>query len=239
MTIFTADQAPAGIPNFGWADARRVARGQQPALTIAAYRELQALGIGSMLSLRDAIEYPEDERRAYEAVRERELCASLGLAFHHVPCTDFQAPHPSQVVRALRILHAEAEQGRAVYVHCFAGVGRTGVVCAAWQLLRGTRGDVALGEYARYMEETRTRRAPQRAADQYQYNIGARYQVWVLQQIAAALGQTTELPQTFATPQRPANGAGWRRRFQEQLQRHLGAAYGLGPAAPLGAGGRR
>jgi protein-tyrosine phosphatase len=226
---------PPGIPNFAWVEAGRVARGQQPALTIAAYRELQACGVTSVLSLRPTIEYPENERLRYAVEEERDLCAALGLRFLHVPCTDFQAPRPGSVIRALRLLDAEVEQGNAVYVHCLAGVGRTGVVCGAWQLLRSASGTETLRQFARFAHEAHGRRGPQRPLEEFLQRIGAHEQAWVLLSIARALGAPVALPAAGIAPRRPARAAShWRQRFREQAERHLPHyfAQGQNGAAP-------
>ena len=190
------------------------------------YRELQDIGFSAVLSLRAEQEYLEDPRRSYEARHERELCDALGLAFYHVACTDFQAPHPDEVVRALSIIHDEAEQGRAVYVHCFAGIGRTGVISGAWQMLHGASGTEALRGYAYFCEEGWSRRVVDRPLHEYLRVIRAHHQAWVLVRIARELGLPAALPQDFIRPQRPDNGRNWRRRFRDELRRHL-------PHAPI------
>ncbi len=213
---------PPGIPNFAWVEAGRVARGQQPALSVAAYRELQACGVTSVLSLRPASEYPENESLRYAAEEERDLCTALGLRFLHVPCTDFQAPRPGSVIRALRLLDAEVARGNAVYVHCLAGVGRTGVVCGAWQMLRGESGTEALRQFAHFAHEAHGRRGLQRTRDEFLQRIGAHEQAWVLLSIARALGVPAVLPDGGIAPRRPARAAShWGSRFREQAERHL------------------
>ena len=232
--------APPGIPNFAWVEAGRVARGQQPALSLAAYRELQETGVTGVLSLRPAIEYPDNERLRYAVEEERALCAALGLRFLHVPCTDFQAPRPGTVIRALRLLDAEVEGGHAVYVHCLAGVGRTGVVCGAWQLLRGESGTEALRQFAHFAHEAHGRRGPQRPLDEFLQRIGAHEQAWVLLSIARALGAPAALPVEAIAPRRPARSAShWRQRFREQAERHLPRYFAqgqCGAAPPLDLG---
>ncbi len=231
--MLAADQpeagAPPGIPNFAWVEAGRVARGQQPALTLSAYRELRAAGLTSVLSLRAEREYLDDERRRYDVADERSLCAALGLRFHHVACTDFQAPRPSGVVKALSILHAEVASGHTVYVHCLAGVGRTGVVCGAWQMLRGGNSAEALAQFAWHAEAARARRAPWRLPKQFLQTIGAHEQAWVLLTIARALEAPVELPPDGVRPRRPERATHWRQRFRDQLERHLGREFELAP----------
>jgi protein-tyrosine phosphatase len=102
----------------------------QPALTLAAYQELRAYGFAAALSLRLAQEYLDGDRRRYQVTEERALCRAVGLCLVHVPLSDYQVPRPSAMVRALVAIHRELVHGGALYVHCFAGLGRTGVVCA-------------------------------------------------------------------------------------------------------------
>jgi protein-tyrosine phosphatase len=222
VTISLVMGAAAGIPNFAWVEAGRVARGQQPVLALPAYRALQAAGVTSVLSLRPALEYPENDSLRYAVAEERDVCAALGLRFLHVPCTDFQAPRPGSVIRALRLLDGEVAQGNAVYVHCLAGVGRTGVVCGAWQLLRGASGTEALRQFAHFAHEAHGRRGSQRPREEFLQRIGAHEQAWVLLSIARALGAPADLPPDGIAPRRPARVAShWQQRFREQAERHL------------------
>lgn len=219
--------APAGIPNFAWVEEGRLARGMQPALTLAAYHELRASGFTAVLSLRLAQEYLDEDRRRYRMTEERALCRAVGLRLVHVPLGDYQAPRPGEMVRALTAIHRELAAGSTLYVHCFAGVGRTGVVCGAWQLLRGMSGDEALQQFEHFCLDSWRRalvRRPELHVADYLENVGAHYQAWVLQRVAAVVGRpATDLP-SWLRPRRPAHGAGWERRFREQLARRLGVA---------------
>jgi protein-tyrosine phosphatase len=210
---------PGLIPNFAWVEEGRLARGMQPELTARGYKDLAELGIAAVLTLRPEREYPDSGWRAYDIADERALCDAHGLTLHHIECADFQAPNPADVVRALAIVREESERGRAVYVHCLAGVGRTGVISGAWQMLRGTSGTDALRDYAWFYEELRSRRVPHREPLEYLQSVGAHYQAWVLTTIAKALGMTAEIPPGFVRPRPPANGKNWRRRFEGDLRR--------------------
>ncbi len=220
-------QAPAGIPNFAWVEEGRLARGMQPALMLAAYHELRASGFTAVLSLRQAQEYLDEDRRRYRVTEERALCRAAGLRLVHVPLSDYQAPRPSEMVRALAAVHRELAAGEVLYVHCFAGVGRTGLVCGAWQMLRGMSGDEALRQFEGFLLDSWRRalvRRPELSVADYLENVGAHYQAWVLQRIAAVLGRPATALPPYVRPWRPAHGAGWERRFREQLARRLGAA---------------
>lgn len=84
----------------------------------------------------------------------------------HVPTTvrhvrlavrDFTAPSREQVVDALDTIDRELARGGVVYVHCWAGCGRTGVVVGCWLVRHGTPPQEALQRIA----ETRGLGCPQ------------------------------------------------------------------------------
>ena len=50
---------------------------------------------------------------------------------------DFSIPTPDELVAILDKIDAELAAGGAVYVHCWAGCGRTGVVVGSWLVRHG------------------------------------------------------------------------------------------------------
>jgi protein-tyrosine phosphatase len=73
------------------------------------------------------------------------------------PIVDFSVPTPEQLVGTLDEIDFELSVGGVVYVHCWAGCGRTGVVVAAWLVRHGTAPQRALERIA----ETRGLGCPQ------------------------------------------------------------------------------
>ena len=57
---------------------------------------------------------------------------TAGLAGYHVAVRDFAPPTAEQLDRFIDRTRAEIEGGGAVGVHCFAGMGRTGTLLAAY-----------------------------------------------------------------------------------------------------------
>jgi protein-tyrosine phosphatase len=53
------------------------------------------------------------------------------------PIRDFSVPTPVALVAIHDEIDAELEAGGVVYVHCWAGCGRTGVVVGAWLVRHG------------------------------------------------------------------------------------------------------
>jgi protein-tyrosine phosphatase len=61
-----------------------------------------------------------------------------------LPVRDFTAPTDDQIVVALDTIDAEIADGGVVYLHCWAGCGRTGVVAGCWLVRHGTEPETAL-----------------------------------------------------------------------------------------------
>jgi atypical dual specificity phosphatase len=99
-------------------------------------RWLREQGIGAVLTL---TEEPLDE----------EVLVEQGLAVLHLPVVDMTAPHPIQLMDALRFIDRQRATGRAVAVHCLQGQGRTGAVLAAYLVRDG----MAPGEAIEHLRE--------------------------------------------------------------------------------------
>lgn len=80
------------------------------------------------------------------------IAAARGVAVEHsrVPLTDWAVPAADSLDAAHRAIAAALEAGQTTYVHCKAGLGRTGIVVATHLMrTRGLPGDEALAEVAR------------------------------------------------------------------------------------------
>ena len=70
------------------------------------------------------------------------------------PIPDMRVPEESRTAEILDAIDAELEAGGLVYVHCRAGVGRTGTIAGCWLARHGERGDAALERLAELWEGT-------------------------------------------------------------------------------------
>ena len=65
-----------------------------------------------------------------------------------MPIRDFSVPTHGRLVETLDEIDAELRAGGLVYVHCWAGCGRTGVVVGSWLVRHGTPPNEALARIA-------------------------------------------------------------------------------------------
>ena len=70
----------------------------------------------------------------------------IGAAAHHrFPIPDLSIPEsPELTARILDAIDRELDREQLVYVHCWGGVGRTGVIIGCWLARHGFKGDTAL-----------------------------------------------------------------------------------------------
>lgn len=113
--------APAGVTNFQVVDDT-VWRGSHP--KEETFRDLAKRGVTTIVDLRAEEGLDVDEK----------LLHRLGITRFNIPLRDGQVPTEAQVRTFLSIVdHAEGK----VYVHCMAGVGRTGAMVAAYLVATG------------------------------------------------------------------------------------------------------
>ncbi len=72
-----------------------------------------------------------------------------GLLVFHEPLEDMEPPTQDQLDRVISALQRATEQNMPVAVHCEAGLGRTGVVLAAYFVSKGFTAQNAIGHVRR------------------------------------------------------------------------------------------
>ncbi len=103
-------------------------RGPQPG--IEHLLGLQEQGLRTVVNLRQE----SDESRYY--------CNHLGLAYCAIPVTDWTVPEVDQVEHFLDLM--EHSPNRPLLVHCWGGVGRTGLFVSCWRIRMGMKPEEAL-----------------------------------------------------------------------------------------------
>jgi len=125
---FAGPPAPAAaasvsdVGNLAAVDAK-VWRGAAPT-SLEGYRSLAAAGVTTVVDLR-----AEPDRTVDVATLR-----SFGLRVVSLPIRDGQTPTPAQTDEFLRVV---ADSSGTVFLHCGAGVGRTGSVAASYLVATG------------------------------------------------------------------------------------------------------
>ena len=90
---------------------------------VATWRDAGVEVVASLLELREADDYG--------VAKESTICETFGIEFLSFPIPDHGIPRSEQDA-ALLIdrIHASLIADKAVAIHCYAGIGRTGIIAA-------------------------------------------------------------------------------------------------------------
>lgn len=105
---------------YMWANHGVLMRGMQPDLDML--KEIQRAGVKTVVNLRQ------------ESEESRDLCWKLGLNYEFIPINDWGLPQSHQVKYFLNLM--QDEKKHPVYIHCWAGVGRTGVMVSLFRMFQ-------------------------------------------------------------------------------------------------------
>ncbi len=141
--------APSPLPNTYWALPGLLLAGEHPSgLTPEATRQrlgtLLACGIECFLDLTHPTEIePYDQALPFQ------------VEYLRKPIRDHGLPEKREhMMEILDCLHDALGSGRPAYVHCRAGIGRTGMVVGCLLVERGLTGEQALDELARLWQQS-------------------------------------------------------------------------------------
>jgi protein-tyrosine phosphatase/ADP-ribosylglycohydrolase len=134
---------PPPIPNSYWVEPGRLVGGEYPGSMSRgdAMERVEALlraGVTSFIDLTEDGELPEYDPLLAEATEQH-------IRYRRFPILDHGVPDsPAHMSRILDYLAAELAAGQCVYVHCHAGIGRTGMTLGCHLIRGGLTADAAL-----------------------------------------------------------------------------------------------
>ncbi len=121
---------------------------------------LSQMGIHKVVSLLE-----KEEAVHLGAAMEGQLCKQLGMAFEQFPIRDRNIPKkPPEFRRLANRLYDELNSGSHIAIHCYAGIGRTGLLAGALLLAEG----MTLNHAVELMSDVRGHNMPQ-TQHQYEY----------------------------------------------------------------------
>jgi ADP-ribosylglycohydrolase len=140
---------PLPLPNCYWVQPGKLLAGEYPGdvtaeLTALRLERLLQAGINCFVDLTQLGELP-DYQQALPA----------GVRYLRRPITDHGVPEqPMQMAEILADVREALEAGQVVYVHCRAGIGRTGTVIGCLLAEQGRGGSAALAELNRLWQQS-------------------------------------------------------------------------------------
>jgi protein-tyrosine phosphatase/ADP-ribosylglycohydrolase len=148
------------LPNSYWVQPGRLLAGEYPgsmsrADAMERVQTLLRAGVNSFIDLTEEGELPEYDRLLPELTEQRVRYRRLPVLDHSVPQS---SAYMTQIIDAIA---DELGAGRCVYVHCRAGIGRTGMAVAC-HLIRGGRSNQEALEHLQtlWRQSERSRRWP-------------------------------------------------------------------------------
>lgn len=141
------------IPNAYWVESGRFLAGEYPgAFDLESARSrmdafLEA-GIDAFFDLTQDHELPS----YLPILAEQAGYIGRDISYKRFPIRDRGLPEPGQMAALLNAIEASLAAGRRVYVHCWGGVGRTGLTVGCYLVRRGCTGQQALDQLAAWWQ---------------------------------------------------------------------------------------
>ncbi len=139
------DALPLPHADCYWVWPGRLLAGAHPARHVDA---LLAAGIDCFIDLTCA-QHAGESHAATLPAAPYAATFPAHVRWHGFGITDYAVPGQALMRAIIEAIDAELARGARLYLHCHAGVGRTGTAVGCWLVARGLDGDAALALIAR------------------------------------------------------------------------------------------
>lgn len=156
-----SEQLP--IRNGYWVIPNLLLAGQYPILgtnnPLETLRQLTTLGIRTWINLVEAeeIEAIGEYQSKLEQISQSQ---QLPLNYHHFPIPDMEVTDQQTMSTILDQIDHSISLDQAVYIHCWAGIGRTGTVVGCYLVRHGMQPEAAIAHIAELRQNTPDRWYP-------------------------------------------------------------------------------
>jgi protein-tyrosine phosphatase len=126
-------KAPVSHPNTYWVVPRQFLAGEHPGdldkdIALGKLDALLDAGIRTFVDLTE-----EDEMNSYyKLLRLRAENRSVDITYLRMPIPDREVPSAQTLRSILNVIDCSLTDGNPAFVHCFAGIGRTGTVVGCY-----------------------------------------------------------------------------------------------------------
>lgn len=138
------------IPGSYWLVEGRLLAGEYPGATIPdrARQRLESFVDAGIRTFVDLTQERDGLEPYADLVTEIADDRKLDLRYGRFAVRDMGVPTREVMADVLSTLRTELDEGRAVYVHCWGGIGRTGTVAGCWLVEEGHSATEALDRIA-------------------------------------------------------------------------------------------
>lgn len=157
---FTSGSAAVPIANSYWVRPGKLLAGEYPgsmsrAEAMERVQKLLHAGVTSFIDLTEDGELPAYDGLLPELTEQHVRYRRLPILDHGLPDT------PAAMIKILDLIDSELAAGRCVYVHCRAGIGRTGTAVGCHLIRSGLANEAALERLQELWQQCgRSRRWP-------------------------------------------------------------------------------
>ena len=157
------------VPRSYWVEPDRLLAGEYPGgVSEGETRErVRAFLDARVTFFLDLTEEDEFGLFPYQDVLAEEAARETRTVLHRrISIPDMSVPSPWRMAGILEMLSQALRQEHRVYVHCYAGIGRTGTVVGCYLVEQGLSGEEALDRLEAFLSSTHVigRRSPETEA---------------------------------------------------------------------------